>query len=75
MKTFSLEEAKSNLDELLSIAESGEIVRIKTNDSQVFELVVGQPDLPGAPVPGLFKGKIKISDDFDEPLPEMAPYM
>jgi len=25
--------------------------------------------------PGLFKGQIKIAEDFDNPLPEFEPYM
>lgn len=64
MTTVNVYEAKSSLSRLIAAAESGETIIIARNGKPVAQLgpVVQRP----ARVPGRMKGKVRISDDFDE---------
>ncbi len=76
MKTYTLEEAQAQLEQLIQEAQN-ELVIIQVNDEQQFKLAI-TPLLPkpkGPRVAGSLRGKIKIADDFDAPLPEFEPYM
>ena len=75
MKTFTVEEAKADLDTVLEHAAQGGTVIIIGEDNKAFELVATIRPGKGPRKAGLFKGKIKITDEFDEPLPEFKPYM
>ena len=75
MKTFTVEEAKQNLDEVLEHANQGGTVILIGDDEQAYELVSTIVPKKGARKAGLFKGQIKITDEFYEPLPEFKPYM
>lgn len=66
---FNIHEAKTHLSKLVERVESGE------------ELVIGRAGKPVAKIvpferpkkprkPGVWKGKVVIHDDFDDPLPE-----
>jgi antitoxin (DNA-binding transcriptional repressor) of toxin-antitoxin stability system len=75
MKTFTVEEAKNNLDEVLQYAKEGGTVILIGEDDQAYELVTAIVPKKGARKAGLFKDQIKITDEFYEPLPEFKPYM
>ncbi len=75
MKTFTVEEAKHNLDAVLDYARQGGAVIIIGENDRAYELVATIVPKKGPRKAGLFKGKIKITDEFFEPLPEFKPYM
>ena len=75
MKTFTVEEAKQNLDEVLEHANQGGTVILIGDDEKAYELVATIYTKPGPRKAGRLKGKIKITDEFYEPLPEFEPYM
>ena len=68
----SVYEAKSKLSQMINKALEGEEVVITRNGEDTVKLT---------PVPrkrnwiGMYKGQIKIHDDFDDPLPEFEDYM
>ena len=74
------EEAKSHLEELIEAAMRGEQVVIAHDDQHAVRLVPIPASAVGAPAhrgrtAGTAKGKIVLSDDFDEPLPDFVDYM
>ncbi len=81
MTQVTIMEAQQRLPELLSAAEAGETITIRSDNGLTFTLVVQppstvfNPDWPGYPHAGSAKGLIKIADDFDEPLEELNEYM
>jgi prevent-host-death family protein len=69
METVNVHEAKTQLSRLLERVRSGEEIVIAKAGEPVARLV------PYAPAraprkPGLLKGKIRIGNDFDDPLPD-----
>ena len=74
MKTFTVEEAKNNLDAVLDHAKQGGTVIIMGEDDQAYELVATIAPKKGPRIPGSAKGKIIVTDEFYEPLPEFKPY-
>ncbi len=74
MKTFTLEQAKQDLDKVLEHANEGGTVIIIGEDDQAYKLVSTHIPKKGPRKAGLFKDQIKISDEFYEPLPEFKPY-
>ena len=66
MPEFTVTEAKAQLSKLLEMVERGERVLIRRGKKVVAEMV--EPKKNRAREPGLWKGKIWYSDDFDEPL-------
>ncbi len=75
MKTFTVEEAKQNLDAVLEYAENGGTAIIIDEDEKAYQLVATIVPKKGPRRPGSAKGKIIITDEFYEPLPELKPYM
>ena len=75
MKKVTVDEAKENLDKVLEHAKAGGTVIIIGEDDQAYELVATIYTKPGPRKPGSAKGKITITDEFYEPLPEFKPYM
>lgn len=73
MKTIGAFEAKTRLSELLERVRQGQTFRILRRGQPVAEL---RPVSPSGEKPrfGCDKGLVKVSADFDEPLPEMEPY-
>ena len=71
---INIDEAKSNLPDLIDAAINGEEIVIAKDDQHVVKLV---PISRAKPRPqfGSAKGLISISDDFDEPLEDFAEYM
>ena len=75
MKTFTIDEAKQDLESVLDHARAGGTVIIVDADDKAYKLVSTIVPKKGPRKAGLFKGKIKISDEFYEPLLEFEPYM
>ena len=67
MDTFNIHQAKTQLSKLVQRVESGEEIVIARDGKPVARLV---PLAPARPRFGLDRGKIKIADDFDAPLPD-----
>jgi len=74
MHQINIEEAKSNLTDLIDAAINGEEIVIAKDDQHVVKLVPISRSKP-RPQFGSAKGLISISDDFDEPLEDFAEYM
>jgi prevent-host-death family protein len=66
--TVNIFEAKTNLSKLIQMAENGEDVVIARAGKPVARLTQLKPDKRPI-VFGLLKGKIHVSDAFDDPLP------
>ncbi len=69
MNPINIHEAKTQLSKLVETAEGGEEVVIARAGKPVVKLV---PFNPVRPIrkPGALKGKIRISEDFNDPLPQ-----
>ena len=67
MGVFNIHDAKTNLSRLLDQVAQGEEVIIAKSGRPVARLVriASEPRTPGR-----LKGRIRIGDDFDDPLPE-----
>ncbi|MCY3504897.1 MAG: type II toxin-antitoxin system Phd/YefM family antitoxin [Chloroflexi bacterium] len=68
MTTVNIHEAKTHLSRLLAQVEAGEDVVIARNGKPVARLVPCEPK--GKPRFGSWKGRIKVTDSFFDPLPE-----
>jgi prevent-host-death family protein len=69
VKTVDVQEAQTHLAELLSeVANGNEIILAKDNEPKARLIPIVSP--VKTRVPGLHRGMIWTSDDFDEPLPE-----
>ena len=68
MTTVSNHEAKTHLSRLIERALAGEEIVIARSRRPVVRLVPVE-EAPAARVPGRYKGRIWVADDFDE-LPE-----
>lgn len=81
MTEVTVAKAQRRLPELLSAAEAGQTVTIRSDEGRIFSLVVKRPapvvnpDWPGYPYAGSAKGLIAVPADFDEPLTELKEYM
>lgn len=74
MQKYRIDEAKAQLDQLIDAALRGETILITGVDQQVVQLLpVGSPHV--ARKAGSARGQVKISDDFDAPLPDFSEYM
>jgi prevent-host-death family protein len=73
MVVVNMHEAKTRLSELVRMVEAGEKVVLARNGTPVAELVSATP--PKKREGGLWKGKVWIAPDFDEPLPEFEEYL
>jgi len=69
MEQVNIHNAKTHLSRLLERVGSGEEILIAKAGKPVAKLVSVQP-FRQRRKKGLMKGRIKISKDFDEPLPE-----
>lgn len=68
MIVVNMHEAKTRLSELVRLVEAGETVVLARNGTPVAELVPAKPS--GGLRGGIWKGRVWISPDFDEPMPE-----
>jgi len=65
----NIHEAKTHLSRLVERVEAGEEITIARAGRPVARLVPVQQRRPRRP--GLWKGRVVISPDFDDPLPEI----
>ena len=70
MATFNVHEAKTHLSRLLERAERGEEIVIARGGRPV--AVLTAIEAPARRRPG--HDRVVIHDDFDDPLPDFAPY-
>ena len=81
MIQVTIDEAQKRLPELLAQVQAGETVEIHPPSGESYVLAYmpkhdnGAAAWPGYPKAGSLKGKIWMSEDFDEPLEEMREYM
>lgn len=68
MKTFNIHEAKTQFSRLVDAAAAGEEIIIAKAGVPAARLGPIEPTKPVRKF-GLLKGKIRIADDFDAPLP------
>ena len=68
-KLVNVHEAKTHLSKLLEDVAKGEEVTIAKAGTPVARLVPASGGTPRR-VPGFLRGKIRIADDFDAPLPD-----
>jgi prevent-host-death family protein len=66
-KTVDIREAAEHLSELLSLVAEGMEIIVTQNDTPLARVV---PFEQPPRIPGLHRGAITVSDDFDDPLPD-----
>jgi prevent-host-death family protein len=71
MHTANIHEAKSQLSRLIEMAIAGEEVIISKAGKPVVKLVP-YPDQTSPRSLGIWRGQVKIAEDFDELPPEIA---
>ena len=69
----TVDDAQARLADLIAAAERGEDVFITSDAGRVARIVAVQP-AEHRPRFGSAGGRIRMSEDFDEPLPEFAEY-
>lgn len=69
MQTVNIHDAKTHFSKLIEAVTQGERVIIAKAGKPVVELVAIE-STHAVRTPGSLKGKIKIADDFDAPLPD-----
>lgn len=74
MVQVNIHEAKTNLSKLIQKVVAGEEVVIAKGNQPIVKLVLIENLKPQRRL-GTAKGKIKIADDFDEPLEDFKEYM
>ena len=67
--TVTVHEAKEQLTELIHLAEQGEEIVIAQDDQSKVKLVPIAPKKIGQRVFGEYRGKIRMSENFNDPLP------
>lgn len=66
MDVVNVQEAKTHLSRLLERVERGEEIILARGGRPVARLV---PERPAVRAPGSLRGRIRIGEDFDDPLP------
>ncbi len=74
MLKITLNEAQSQLPELLKAAAEGQEIIIQNNEGQDFQLISISPSLK-RPQYGGAKGIVKMLDSFDNPIEDFEDYM
>jgi prevent-host-death family protein len=65
----NMHEAKTHLSRLVERVETGEEIVLSRAGKPVARIVAVRP-ATGSRTPGALRGRIRIADDFDAPLPE-----
>lgn len=73
MKTYTMESAVANFDELMKDAQEGLTIYIIGGDGREYELILKRMPVNKPRKPGSARGQVWMSNDFDEPLPEFEP--
>jgi prevent-host-death family protein len=66
--TYNMHEAKTHLSRLAERASAGEEIVIARGGRPLAKLVAIEPNKKPRTL-GLWAGKVRVSDDFDDPLP------
>lgn len=66
--TVNMHDAKTHLSKLAERAANGEEIVIARNGRPLARLVALEPAREHRKI-GLWKGQVRVSDDFDDPLP------
>ncbi len=66
----TVQEAKAQLTELIHLVAQGEEIVIAQDDQPKVKMVPVEPEKIGKRVFGEYRGKIRMSEDFNEPLPD-----
>lgn len=74
IETIGAFEAKTHFSQLLEKAQQGTTFIVTRRGKPVAQLGPSE-EPPSHPVFGSAKGQVKISDDFDTPIDDMADYM
>ena len=74
MERVNVHDAKTHLSRLLERVEHGESIIIARAGTPVAVLSPYLPPPDGPRVPGRWRDRIWMSDDFDAPLPEFEEY-
>ncbi len=74
MMNYTIESAMSNFEEMMERAQQGLTVSIKGSDDRDYELVLKPLVGNGPRKAGNLRGKINITDEFFDPLPEFRQY-
>jgi prevent-host-death family protein len=69
MKSVNVHEAKTHLSRLLDEVSQGEEITIAKAGKPIAKLVPATTSRP-IRTPGFLRGKIRIAEDFDAPLPD-----
>lgn len=69
MLTINIHEAKTHLSRFIEKAAAGEEIIIAKAGKPIAKLVPLQ-SLPSSRNLGIFRGKLNVPEDFDDPLPE-----
>lgn len=72
-RQVTLNEARTQLSDLVEAAKKGETILISEGDHPVVQLV-RVPPLKRRAQFGSAKGLVRLSDDFDAPLPDFNEY-
>ncbi len=85
MSTITLQEAQTQLAELIRQHKAGDAITITENEMPVARRVVlpavparparPRPPVTGTPKAGRWRGQLVVPPDFDEPLEELSEYM
>ncbi len=75
MQRIALQDAQTELQQLVDAAVRGETVLIVGNDQQVVQLVPVESDQASAAKRAAPRGLLPCHDDFDAPLPDFNEYM
>jgi prevent-host-death family protein len=70
MQTINIHDAKTQFSKLIEAVSQGEEIIIAKAGKPAARLVPIQAKKPLVRKPGSLKGKIKIAEDFDAPLPD-----
>lgn len=70
MTCINVHEAKTNLSRILAEVEEGASVVIARNGKPIAEIIPYSRS--AMPVPGLWRGKVRIAPDFDAEDPELT---
>ncbi len=75
MDSYTVENAQSSLDKLLSDAHKGKTVVITAENGWAVQLVPTPIKAKKPRKAGSARGQVWMSDDFDDPLEDFAEYM
>ena len=75
METYTVKNARSSLNELLSDAHKGKTVIITAENGRAVKLVPTPIRAKKPREAGSARGQVWMSDDFDDPLEDFADYM